>query len=143
MNLEGWGPSIARAILFLAIAFLVLVQVWGTLFAIGDGGGTVGFLMGSWLAMTCAGILTLTVTAFGTLTKNRAFAFVGLVGALLVLPMAILYTWGMLRADIINSGNGHHVGPFIWIVDAGTLPLSLTAIFVLWRSLRRKVVQTR
>ena len=70
MTNHRWGLRIARAILLLVTAFLALFQMWGTLFAIGDGDGKVGILQGILLAGTALGILVLPVAAFGAFSTR-------------------------------------------------------------------------
>jgi hypothetical protein len=136
-SFQPWTFRIARGILLLLTGFLAFAQVEGTLFGIGDGDGKVISWQGILLAVTALGILVLLFAAFGSFSRNIAFAFAGLTGGLLVLPMAVLFGWGQLYPIIVDSLHGIHTGTLPWVLAGGALPFSLTTIFTSRQAIKR------
>ena len=145
MKADGVLFAIANFLVLGATACLEFFQLRGMMFGMGESGGPIGLLGSALLIMTALGILGVTIAALGALTGKRAFAVVGLVSCLFVLPMAILYTWAELHADIaasrlpanaMMSNPVTHVSVLQWIVDGVAVPLDLTAIWLSWLRIR-------
>ena len=145
MKTDGLLFSIATFLVLGATAYLELFQLRGMMFGMGESGGPIAFLGSALLIMTALGILGLAIASLGAFTGKKAFAMIGLASCLLVLPMAVLYTWIELHADILTtrlpadvmmSYQTTHITVMQWIVDGVAVPLVLTSTWISWLRIR-------
>jgi hypothetical protein len=140
---------LASSLVLAATACEETFQLWGTMFALGEAGGPTSFLDSLLLLITALGILGLAIAALGALTGKKAFARVGLVSCFFVLPMAVLFSWGALHADILNSRIPPnrfmqiHTSLMQWTVDGVAVPLALVSMLVCWLRIRRSPTEAR
>jgi hypothetical protein len=141
MNSTGKAASLVYVLLLLACAFFAGYDTFWTGFAIGDGGGLVGFAAGALLIGTLVGGAGLAIASLGSWTGSRGVSLIALVSTLAVLPMAVLFGWGQARACWINSQLGFHYS--VWEWTAYILPpfLGLAAAVWSWVRFRRFAVR--
>ena len=141
MDPTGKVVSLFYAILLLGCAFFAGFDTFAFAFAIGDDGGQVGVAAGILLIGTLVGGAGLAIASLGSWTRWRAVSLIALVGALVVLPAAVLYGWQSTNAFWINTHLGMHYGPQAWA--SAILPpfLGLTVVAWSWARFRRLTIK--
>lgn len=91
MKATRWIVAFVHAALLIGCAGLALHQTFGFLFAMGEAETAVGLGAGAFLIFTVLGIGLLPIGALGSWTRWRAYSTMGLVGALCVVPVAVLF----------------------------------------------------
>jgi hypothetical protein len=114
MNPTGKVVSLVYALVLLACGLAAGLDIFALGFGIGDGGGHIGPVVGTFMIATLLGGSGLTIAAFGSWTRWRAVSLIAFVSALLVLPAAVLYGWQSAWAFSVNSRLGYHYGFWVW-----------------------------
>jgi len=149
MNANQLLFRLASSLVLAATVCVETFQLLATMFAMGEGGGVESFWGSALLLITALGILGLAGAALGALTGKKAFARIGLASCLLVLPMAVLFSWGELHADVVNSRIATnpfmpiHISLTQWILDGVAMPLALASMLVCWFRIRRSPTEAR
>jgi hypothetical protein len=91
INIHAKPVSLIYAVLLIACMCLASLEVFGTLFAIGDTDSQIGFYSGSLLAVTALGAVGLLIAALGSFAMHKSFNVIALAGGLGVTPMSLRY----------------------------------------------------
>jgi cytochrome bd-type quinol oxidase subunit 2 len=142
MHVNRVAMSSLFALLLGLTSWLEFVQLEGAAFAAGEStqatsGGKLaaeGFLI-----LTALGILGLALSVLGTFMRKRFVAIFGLISSVAVLPMALLYGWSEVSADIANR-RIMSITPESWAISVLPFPMVLVTIWFWWRRSRELTV---
>jgi hypothetical protein len=125
MNLYAKPVSLIYAVLLIACLCLASLEIFGTLFAIGDSDSQIGFDSGALLAVTALGAAGLLIGALGSFAKHKVFCVIALAGGLGVAPMTFLYfRQAMLPDSWLSSPDGTAYGAFALVLVLAVIWLS-------------------
>ncbi len=153
MNVNREAMSLAFALLLGITAWLEFVQLQGAAFGIGEsfapvsgetitGTGSMAKLAAyGLLLLTALGILGLTLSALGTFMRKKFVAVFGLISSLALLPMALLYGWLGVSANIANR-RIMSITPESWAISVLPFPMVLMTIWLWWRRSRKLTIHT-
>ena len=99
MNPKGKLVSSLYALMLLGCAFFAGYDTFGFAFGIGEGGGQISLIAGTFLIGTLAGGGGLIIAALLCWTRWRATNVIALVCSIIVLPAASLFGWQGVRAN--------------------------------------------
>ena len=114
MNGKGKLVSLVFVLVLLGCAFSAGFDTFAFAFGIGDGGGRVGVVAGTFLIGTMAGGVGLIIAALLSWTRWRGTNLIALVSVLIVLPAAVLMGWNGGRAYWLNTQIGMHFSFWSW-----------------------------
>lgn len=153
MNVNRMSMSLVFALLLGITAWLEFVQLQGAAFGIGESfapvsGGTITgtgsmakLAAYGLLLLTALGILGLTLSALGAFMRKKFAAVFGLISSLAVLPMALLYGWLGVSANIANRCI-MSIAPEQWAISALPFPMVFVTIWLSWRRSRELTART-